>query len=116
MWRPNLEGLPQLDVPAGYRLRTYRPGDESPWGEIMSAPGGIGRDWTVEKVRQRLIDRPQFEAAGLFFVTSDAEGGRPVASACAWRADEGTGDVDEARGDRPDTRLGTVHMVCSLSS
>ena len=88
MWRPHLDGLPDLLVPDGYHLRTYRPGDERAWGEIMETAGGIGREWTVEKVRQRLVSRPQFEAAGLFFATCDAEGERPVASACAWRGEE----------------------------
>ena len=111
MWRPTLDGLPELEVPAGYALRSFAPGDEAAWGEIMSAEGGIGRDWTVEKVRERLIDRPQFEAAGLFFATSDAEGGRPVASACAWRFLPGP----EGPTDQLVPGMGNVHMVCSLS-
>ncbi len=104
MCRPTLDSLPAVEVPEGYRLRTYTPGDETAWAEIMGAEGGIGRDWTVEKVRERLVDHPQFEPAGLFFVTSDAEAGRPVASACAWH-------------DSPEERvLGNVHMVCALPS
>jgi mycothiol synthase len=101
MWRPHLDDLPDLTVPDGYRLRTYRPGDERAWGEIMETAGGIGREWTVEKVRQRIVSRPQFEPAGLFFATCDAEGHRPVASACAWRGEE----VGET---------GNVHMVCAM--
>ena len=106
MWRPHLDGLPDLTVPDGYHLRTFRPGDERAWGEIMETEGGIGREWTVEKVRQRLVSRPQFEAAGLFFATCDAEGERPVASACAWRGEE-----EEEGGE-----IGTVHMVCAIPS
>lgn len=102
MWRPHLEALPPLAVPDGYGLRTFRPGDERPWGEIMASEGGIGRDWTVEQVRERLLERPQFEAPGLFFATDEADGGRPVASACAWRS------APEERA------LGTVHMVCAI--
>ena len=112
MWRPTLDGLPEVEVPAGYRLRTFEPGDEAAWAEIMSAAGGIGRDWTVAKVRERLIDRPQFDAAGLFFATSDAEGGRPVASACAWRPSGPPEPID----GRVVARLGNVHMVCALAS
>ena len=85
MRRPHLDHLPPVTVPAGYTLRTYRPGDERAWGQIMESPGGIGQDWTEAKVLERLIQQPPFEPAGLFFVTSDTEGGRPVASACAWR-------------------------------
>jgi mycothiol synthase len=103
MWRPHLEDLPELAVPVGYGLRTFRPGDERAWGDIMATEGGIGREWSVERVRERIVERPQFEAEGLFFATSDADGGRPVASACAWRTEE--------EGD-----MGNVHMVCALPS
>jgi mycothiol synthase len=103
MWRPHLDDLPEPAIPAGYRLRTYRPGDEDAWGRIMEAEGGIGREWTAAKVRDRLIDRPQFEAAGLFLATCDDEDDRPVASACAWRS-------------APEEQvLGNVHMVCALA-
>ena len=104
MQRPHLNDLPELPVPAGYRLRTYRTGDERAWGEIMAATGGIGREWTVERVRERMIDQPQFEPEGMFFATCDAEGGRPVASATAWR------HPAEQRV------LGNVHMVCALEA
>jgi ribosomal protein S18 acetylase RimI-like enzyme len=114
MWRPHLDDLPPLEPPAGYRLRTYRPGDERAWARIMESEGGIGREWSVEKVRERLIDRPQFEEDGLYFATAeggaagervataDGAGDPLVASACAWRAGPEAGP------------LGNVHMVCAL--
>jgi len=102
MLRPSLDALPGLALPAGYRLRTFRPGDERAWGAIMEATGGIGTDWTVEKVRERLVTREQFEPDGLFFATCDALAGLPVASACAWRVLP------------PESAVGTVHMVCAL--
>ena len=89
-------------VPESYTLRTYREGDERAWGEIMESPEGSGKDWTEEKVRASMMEKPQFEAEGLLFVTADAEGGRPVASAAAWRQ-LGAGE-----------RTGYVHMVCAL--
>lgn len=104
MLRPRLDDLPALEVPRGYGLRTYRPGDESAWAQIMESTGGVGKEWTVERVRARMVEREQFEPAGMFFATSDAEAGRPVASASAWRA-------------APDEReTGNVHMVCALES
>ena len=102
MRRPSLDGLPDLDVPVGYGLRTFQEGDERAWGEIMESPEGIGKEWTVEKVRTSMMEKPQFEAAGLFFATSDAEDNRPVASAAAWRQPT-TGE-----------KTGYVHMVCAL--
>ena len=118
MWRPHLDDLPDPLVPEGYHLRTYRPGDERAWGEIMESEGGIGREWTVEKVRERLVSQPQFEAPGLFFATSDTESGRPVASACAWRGGVGGEEAADRRaGQREEAGdTGTVHMVCAMPS
>lgn len=104
MLRPHLDDLPALDVPAGFRLRTYRPGDEPAWADIMESAGGVGKGWTLERVRDRMIEREQFDADGTFFATSDAEGGLPVASAAAWRA------------NAAECVMGNVHMVCALES
>jgi mycothiol synthase len=102
MLRPHLDDLPALTVPAGYRLRTFQPGDERAWAEIMEASSGLGREWTVEKVRERMVEREQFDPRGLFFVTCDAESNRPVASATAWRK------------SAEEQVMGNVHMVCAL--
>lgn len=95
MFRSNLEGLPELALPEGYRLRTYQPGDEDAWARIMNQ--GIGTDWTAERCRQELIDRPQFTPDRLFFVVAKGE---PVGSACAWV------------WDPSERETGYVHMVC----
>jgi mycothiol synthase len=97
MRRPHLKDLPPVTLLEGYTLRTYQEGDEQVWGEIMNT--GIGSGWTVEKVKERLTQTPQFIADGLFFATCQ---GTPVGSACAWR--------DEAN----EWRHGIVHMVCVL--
>ncbi|HEU5317029.1 MAG TPA: GNAT family N-acetyltransferase [Chloroflexota bacterium] len=102
MLRPHLDDLPALAIPDGYGLRTFRPGDERAWASIMEASSGIGREWTVEKVRERMIEREQFEPEGLFFVTCDDQSDRPVASATAWRK------------DAAEQVMGNVHMVCAL--
>ena len=92
----NLASLPELEIPDGYELRTYQPGDESAWAEIMNT--GIGK-WTARKCRKELTSKPQFLPDGLFFVTFE---GKPVGSACAWRK-----SPDDWEG-------GWVHMVCVL--
>jgi len=99
MAREDLEDLPALVVPDGYALRTYRPGDEPAWCEIME--GNVGRNWTVEKCRAQLTQDPRFSAEKLFFAT---HGERPVASACAWRKTADPGPVGE------------LHMVAALEA
>jgi mycothiol synthase len=96
MIRPNLDDLPEVEIPEGYELRTYRPGDEAAWAEIIST--GLGTA-TADDCREKLTSKPQFLPFGLFFATFD---GKPVGSACAWRESE-----DE-------WLKGYVHMVCVL--
>jgi len=110
MLRPDLEGLPPLEpvvaaLPPGYRLRTYRPGDEAGWAALMNT-GDLGQ-WDVARVRAELTERPypQFDPEGLFVLTSGAvEPAEPAAqiagSACAWLPDPG------------ERETGILHMVC----
>ncbi|MDA0746334.1 MAG: GNAT family N-acetyltransferase [bacterium] len=99
MLRDNLDNLPEITVPDGYQLRTYRPGDEAAWCAIME--GNVGRDWTPETCREKLIQDPRFHAESLFFATFQEE---PVASACAWNKDLGQ------------RVIGEVHMVAALET
>lgn len=92
----NLGVLPEIEVPEGYGLRTCLPGDEAAWSEIMNT--GIG-EWTVEKVRESLTGKPQFEPDGLFFATYE---GKAIGSACAWRLEP------------EERKKGYLHMVCVL--
>ena len=90
----DLGSLPEIEIPDGYELRSYRPGDEKHWVAIMNT--GVG-EWTAEKCRDEITSKPQFLPDGLFFVTFE---GKPVGSACAWRKS-------------PDDReIGWLHMVC----
>jgi len=99
MLRNNLDNLPEIEVPDGYALRTYRPGDEDAWCSIME--GNVGREWTPDKCRVKLTEDPRFSPESLFFATHE---GKPVASACAW-----TKLADESV-------TGEVHMVAALEN
>lgn len=97
MTRDTLQDLPEIRIPEGYGLRTYRSGDEAGWCAIME--GNVGRDWTPDTCRQKLIDDPRFHPESLFFATIDS---RLVGSACAW-----------SRG-LTERIVGEVHMVAVL--
>jgi len=92
----DLGSLPEIEMPEGYELRTYRPGDEAAWAEIMNT--GVG-EWTSESCREKLTGDPRFIPEGLFFAVHE---GKPVGSACAWRR-----SADE-------WEKGYLHMVCVL--
>ena len=97
MLRDNLETLPNIALPEGYKLRTYRPGDEAAWCTIMG--GNVGQNWTVEKCREELIQDPRFQPKNLFFITYNRQ---PIASVCAW--------------SNQDPDIGEVHMVAALET
>ncbi len=98
MIRDHLNDLPDIHIPEGYQVRTYRPGDESAWCHIME--NNVGKNWTVEKCQEKLINDPHFHPDNLFFVLHNDH---PVASVCAWSSDK-TG-----------SETGLIHMVAALS-
>lgn len=95
MVRPNLENLPELELPVGYSMRTYREGDEVHWARIISDSFG-GRERTAQDTRNEITGRDVFLLDGFYFATHQ---NTPVGTACAWRE-----SVDE-------TDVGYVHMV-----
>lgn len=95
MVRPTLEDLPELELPSGYGIRTYREGDEVHWAHIISDSFG-GRKRTAEDTRNEITGRDVFLPDGFYFATHQDI---PVGTACAWRQ-----SVDEKD-------VGYVHMV-----
>lgn len=108
MHRRNLDNLPPLDIPAGYSLRTFQPGDEEHWCAILNNTSGMG-DWVGPEAVQRLVSNGPFgdmtklsqdlgrdglfEPTNLFFVTDQS--GEPCATACAWTKQTTHGTVGE---------------------
>ena len=82
MLRPTLDDAPSTDVPPGYGLRTFQPGDEEHWLRICKPE--FGMDWDKVGLHKNILDAPWFEPEHMFFVT---RGDLPVGVACAWRRD-----------------------------
>ncbi len=99
MVRPDLKHLPELELPAGYSLRTYLEGDEMHWARIISDSFG-GKERTAEDTREQVTSRTAFLPEGFYFATHS---GIPVGTACAWRQ-----STDEKE-------IGYVHMVGVLA-
>ena len=83
MVHPDPASVPPPTCPEGIALRTYRPGDERAWADIINATDLAG-EYDVAGVRSFLTARAGFEGEGLFFAC-DAGSGRALATACAWR-------------------------------
>ena len=79
MVRPDLKGLPEIQIPDGYGVRTYVPGDEAHWARIIN--DSFGGNMSVADAVQSLMSQKQFVAEGLFFAAFQ---GTPVGTACAW--------------------------------
>ncbi len=97
MRRTDLDHLPPVEVPPGYNLRTYRPGDEVAWCAMME--GQIGHGWTTDRFFREVRDQPVFRPDGLYFAEWEGE---PVSTACAWWLP-----------DRFGTETGVLHMVAT---
>lgn len=80
MRRADLSGLPELRLPEGYTLRSFRPGDEPHWERIVAAAFGWNRSFGRE-IRSHFCFRPE---RVLFVCAGDI----PVATACAWQEPE----------------------------
>jgi mycothiol synthase len=82
-WSPR--PLPEVDLPEGYWIRTYREGDEEEWAECVNRAYATERDptdYTAEKIREKWVDTPNFMPDGTFFAVKDDE---IVGSFMAWR-------------------------------
>ena len=92
--------LPEAEVPLYYEVWRWE-GDESvlpnTWmGVIRSAFGDFVAGWDADRFRAEFVSQPQFDKAGVFFVTSR---GRAVGTAMAW--------TDSAE----ETALGRLHWL-----
>ncbi|MCS6826262.1 MAG: GNAT family N-acetyltransferase [Caldilinea sp.] len=77
-----LHAPPDAPLPPGYVLRTYRPGDEVPFFQIMARAGWP--DWDEERLHPWL---PRIVPRGWFLVVHEATGA-VVASAMALRDEQ----------------------------
>ncbi len=83
MLRPDLENLPGLDLPDGYNVRSYQPGDDKAWEHIIdqsfgAKPGSHSFDSIMRK-------DPAFRPERIWFIVQDRQ---PVATASAYSQPE----------------------------
>lgn len=82
-WTPG--PLPEVKVPDGYEIRTFREGDEEGWANGMNRAYSTQRDktsWTAQSVMEKFVQNPSFIPDGCFFAVRD---GRIVGAFMAWR-------------------------------
>lgn len=69
-WHPRT--LPEVELPHGYGLRTFREGDEVAWSNLINRAYSTTpnkTEYTPQKVRENWTSTPCFMPDGCFFVT-----------------------------------------------
>ena len=124
MIRPDLERIAPPLLPEGFTFRTYRPGDETAWLEVIR--GGYGGDWPEDAFQRFVLSDASFRAERLFFIAQDggpfdSAPGRPAfgSDAQARREHGRTGGPCVAVGGAFQNllhgdRTGYVHMMAVL--
>ncbi|HUT53208.1 MAG TPA: GNAT family N-acetyltransferase [bacterium] len=80
MARPDLAGLPAIELGPGYTLRHYREGDAEVWGRIMSE--AFTPYWNTDRFQRSFLPHFGFKPERVIFVCHE---GRPVGSASAFQ-------------------------------
>jgi mycothiol synthase len=91
MRRESLDGLPVLNLPDRFELRTFRVGDEARWAQLVH--GAIG-EWDEQSTARQFLGDPGVSPDGIFFFVG---GDGYVATA-----------TDKSL---PDPAVGYLHMV-----
>lgn len=94
MRRGCLDGLPPVEPPEGYTVRTYQPGDDAAWCKVVA--DAFGRECPLAEFHERMETHAAFRPDRVFLVFSDRE---PAATASAWHRP----DIDP--------HAGYLHMV-----
>lgn len=89
MVKENLDNLEEVVLPERYELKTFAPGEEEKWVELMRCVFPE-TNWTVEKFREIFASQPQFDPNGLFFIIKEGE---YIATALAWFDEVGKRDI-----------------------
>ena len=91
--RPHLDDLPPIALRDGYRLAAAAEfAEPAPmWAALVNESFGDQR-WTADYIHENFASRPQYDAAGVFFVM---HGDDAVSTAFAW-LDE-PGETEEGR-------------------
>ena len=75
----DLSSLPAIELPEGYSLCTFQPGDGQAWCDVIA--GAFGGERRLGQFQTGMCGDPAFRADRIFFVIHGSE---PVATASGW--------------------------------
>jgi mycothiol synthase len=84
MVRPTLEGIPKPELPAGYRIRFYEPGDEDRLEEVFQKCFDPG--WSRDRIVKTFMDQVLWSPQRMLILCHDTLGGASI-PACPQSAD-----------------------------
>lgn len=76
MYKPTMTGLSPIQLPDGYNIRTFQPGDEGAWEFIINQ----SFQWD-SNFNSQMVEDKYFDPGRIFFV---CHGSTPVGTASAW--------------------------------
>ena len=82
MRRPDLAGLPTLEVPERFSLRSFRDGDQAGWNRVMDL--AFERELGRSDYEQEMVADPVYLPERVKLIVADA--GNVVATASAWES------------------------------
>ena len=80
MIRDNLKDMPQVNLPAGYRLRSFKKGDEKNWNYIIQTSFENELEFSSE-----IAGKEYFKPERILFICKEKS---PVATATSWHKQE----------------------------
>ena len=95
--REDLENIPDFDIPAGYTIRSYRPGDEAHWLRIHLL-ADYENQFKPDTFKQQFGSDVRILAQRQFYVLDSAQ--HVIGAATAWFNEDFDGE-----------RIGRVHWV-----
>ena len=84
----NFNNLPAVKLPSGYKIRTFRKGDEKVWCRIINRC--LNGNWTEKAFTERFKSKKQFDPDSLFFLV---HGNETCGTVLAWREEKHIGQL-----------------------
>ncbi len=114
MYLDDVRGFAEPELPPGYTLRTYQPGDDTAWLAMVNP--AIGTTWDEAKFAEKMLNVPWFAPERLFFVE---HAGQLLGTACAWQdkeneREQGYAHMVAVRPEARGLRLGRALMLAVL--
>lgn len=114
MKRPNLDHLPELQVPEGFRCRHYQEGDQQIWNEVIDL--SFEREKGSSNFDKEMRGNEHFRPERVWFIVADDGRGAATASCWAWATEDHDRGQLHMVGTHPDFAGKKLGRLASLAA